>query len=114
MKRKTHASSTRLIRRRETWLKKLADLGPVMRGSLVTAQRGNHTAHQLTVSVEGKTHTVYVPMDMIQEVKEWIKNYRRMQRIVKEVSKLSMAIIHCAVPESRGAGRSARGRCPKR
>ena len=55
MKRKTYTSSTRLMRKREAWLKKLADLGPVMRGSLVTAQRGNHTAHQLTVSVEGKT-----------------------------------------------------------
>ncbi len=114
MKRKTYTSSTRLIRRREAWLKKLANLGPVMRGSLVTAQRGNHTAHQLTVSVEGKTHTVYVPMDMIQEVTEWIKNYRRMQRIIKEVSKLSMAIIHRSVPESLAAGKSAKSRSPKR
>lgn len=43
---------------------------PCQDGILFTAQRGNHTAHQLTVSVEGKTHTVYVPMDMIQDVTE--------------------------------------------
>ena len=84
MKRKTHTSSSRLNRKREAWLKKLAEVGPIVRGSLVTAQRGNHMAHQLTVSVKSKTHTVYVPMDMVQEVKEWIKNYRRMQRIIKE------------------------------
>ncbi len=107
MKRKVHTSSTRLVRKREACLKKLAEVGPIVRGSLVTAQRGNHVAHQLTVSVEGKTHTVYVPMDMVEEVKEWIKNYRRMQRIVKEAAKLSMAIIHRHVPESRGGGRSA-------
>ncbi len=48
------------------------------------------------------------------EVKEWIKNYRRMQRIIKEVSKLSMAIIHHNVPESRGDGKNARRRSPNR
>ena len=114
MKRTTHTSSTRLIRKREAWLKKLADVGPIVRGSLVTARRGNHVAHQLTVSVKSKTHTVYVPMDMVEEVKEWIKNYRRMQRIVKEASKLSMAIMHRRVPESQGAGKSARNRSPNR
>jgi len=105
MKRKTHTTTTRLIRRREAWLKKLVDLGPIVRGSLVTAQRGNHVAHQLTVSVKSKTHTVYVPIEMVEEVKEWIKNYRRMQRIIKEVSKLSMAIIHRRVPENQGVGK---------
>ena len=114
MKRSIHSSSTRLIRKREAWLKKLADVGPIVRGSLVTAQRGNHVAHQLTVSVEGKTHTVYVPMDMVEEVKEWIKNYRRMPRIVKEVAKLSMAIIHRHVPESQGAGKGPAKRRPSR
>jgi len=114
MKRKIHTSSTRLIRKREAWLKKLADVGPIVRGSLVTAQRGDHLAHQLTVSVKSKTHTVYVPIDMVEEVKEWIRNYRRMQRIIKEVSKLSMAIIHRHVPESRVAGKSARNRSPNR
>lgn len=112
MKRRTHVSSGILIRRREAWLKKLADVGPIMRGSLVTAQRGNHLAHQLTLSVKGRTHTVYVPIDMIKEVKVWITNYRHMQRIVKEVSKLSMAIIHRRVPENRAAGRNAQHRSP--
>ena len=114
MKRKSHVSSSRLNRKREAWLKKLADVGPMVRGSLVTAQRGNHVAHQLTVSVKSKTHTVYVPVDMVQEVKEWIKNYRRMQRIIREVSKLSMAIIHRRVPESRGAAKRTKNGRQKR
>ena len=103
---KTRSVSTNtLIRRRDTWMKKLGDLGPMVRGSLCTAQRGNHTAHQLTVSVKGKTHTVYVPATMVEEVNEWIANHRRLQRILKEVSKLNMAIIHRHVPESRAADR---------
>ena len=106
MKRRTRVLSSTLIRKREAWLRKLAEIGPIVRGSLVSAQRGNHVAHQLTTSVKGKTHTVYVPVDMVKEVEQWTKNYRRMQRIVKEVSKLSIAIIHRHVPEGRGDGRS--------
>ncbi len=75
----------RLIQRRDAWLKKPGKLGPVSRGSLVTARRGNHIAHQLTVSIKGKTHTVYVPKDRVEEVKEWIHNYRQLQRILKEM-----------------------------
>jgi hypothetical protein len=105
MKRPSRVSTPKLIQRRDAWLKKLGELGPMTRGSLVTAQRGGHTAHQLTVSVQGKTHTVYVPKDMIEEVQEWIKNHRRLQRILKEVSKLNMAIIHRHVPEGRGDAR---------
>lgn len=106
MKRKRQVSTNTLIRRRDAWLKKLADVGPMVRGSLCTVRRGNHVAHQLTVSVKGKTHTVYVPVDMVEEVRQWTKNHRRLQRILKEISKLNMAIIHCHVPESRGAGKS--------
>ncbi len=112
MKRPSRVSIPRLIQRRDAWLKKLGELGPMTRGSLVTAKRGNHTAHQLTVSVRGKTHTVYVPKDMVEEVKEWIKNHRRMQRILKEVSKLNMAIIHRHVPEGRGDARKQEKRRP--
>jgi len=105
MKQTSRVSTARLIQRRDAWLKKLSELGPMTRGSLVTAQRGGHRAHQLTVSVQGKTHTVYVPKDMVEEVKAWIKNHHRLQRILKEVSKLNMAIIHRHVPEGRGDAR---------
>ena len=109
---KRSVSTARLTQRRDAWLSKLGQLGPMTRGSLVIARRGNHIAHQLTVSVEGKTHTVYVPPGMVAEVREWIANRKRMERILKEVSKLNMAIIHRHVPESRGGG-SARARSPK-
>ena len=56
MDRKAHVSTNTLIRRRDGWLKTLAEVGPMVRGSLVSARRGNHVAHQLTVSVKGRTH----------------------------------------------------------
>ncbi|MFC1453121.1 DUF6788 family protein [Verrucomicrobiota bacterium] len=114
MKRNRQVSTRTLIQRRAGWLKNLAQLGPMVRGSLVTARRGNHIAHQLTVSVQGKTHTVYVPKDMVEEVKQWTQNHRRLQRILKEISKLNMAIIHRHVPEGRGDGKSQGKRRPSR
>ena len=112
MKKKLMPSTNRLIQRRDAWMKKLGELGPMTRGSLVTAKRGGHLAHQLTVSVKGKTHTVYVPKEMIPEVKTWIRNHRQMQHILKEVSKLNMAIIHRYVPENRGGGNARSTRRP--
>ena len=111
MKKSYQPPANVLRKRRDAWVKKLADVGPVLRGSLVTAQRGNHTAHQLTVSIKGKTHTVYVPPDMVKEVTEWIRNYKRTQVIMEKISTLSMALIHRHGPESRAAAkRSAQGR----
>ena len=101
MKPKFQPSVNVLTRRRDAWLKKLAKVGPPLRGSLCTVQRGNHIAHQLTTSVKGKTHTVYVPIEKVEEVKEWIRNYKETQRILKELSILNMALIHRHVPEKR-------------
>jgi hypothetical protein len=106
MKTPLPSSSSRLLARRTLAMKKFSRLGPVLRGSLVTARRGGHLAHQLTLSVQGKTHTVYVPPGMVKEVKTWIRNYRQMTAIAKEVSKLNMALIHRHVPESRAASKS--------
>lgn len=114
MKTSAVSRTPRLIQKRELWSRKLASVGPLVRGSLCTAHRGNHLAHQLTVSVKGKTHTVYVPPDMVKEVQAWISNHKRLQRMIKEISKLSMAIIHRHVPESQDGARSNEKRRPSR
>lgn len=106
MKSNEQVSMDVLIKQRDAWLLKLANVGPIMRGSLVTARKGNHVAHQITVSIKSKTNTVYVPIDMVEEVKLWTKNYQHMQEIVKEISTLSMAIIQRHVPENQGDGRN--------
>lgn len=103
MKKKTFPASARLMVRRDVAMNKLVRLGPILRGSLVTAQRGHHLAHQLTLSVNAKTHTVYVPAGMLKEVKAWIHNYKLMQQIVKAISKLNMALIHRYLPENPDA-----------
>jgi len=43
----------------------------------------------------------------VEEVREWTKNSRRMKRIIKEISKRNMALIHRYVPENRAVGRKS-------
>lgn len=100
---KPKPNMTRLMARRDACFKKLANIGPPVRGSLCAVKRGNATAHQLTVSVNGKTHTVYVPVDKVEEVRSWIHNHKMLQKWLVEISKLNMAILHAHVPEKRRA-----------
>jgi hypothetical protein len=94
-------SLSRLEARRDACLKKLVNIGPPVRGSLCAVKKGNALAHQLTVSVKGKTHTVYVPVDNVEEVRSWIHNHKMLQKWLVEISKLNMAILHAQIPEKR-------------
>ena len=104
-----------LEKRRDAKLKKLSEIGPFVTASLVKINRkcGNkacrcakgegHPAHLLTRAVKGKTQSVYVPVALVDEVKTWVENYRRLKALIREISNLSLATIHKHVPESRAA-----------
>ena len=106
-----------LKNRRRAKLKKLATVGPLVTGSLVKIHRkcGNkncrcakgegHPAHILTMKVKGKTQSVYVPVDLVDEVREWVRNYKSLKMLIREVSNLSLAIIHRHVAAGRGAAK---------
>jgi hypothetical protein len=100
-------------------ISKLQAVGPVLAASLVTiekqcgragchCQRGEkHRGHYLTYKEKGKTRTVYVPLDMIEEVKSWIAEHRRLKKLSQEVSQLALALVRTHVTERRRkAGRS--------
>ena len=38
----------------------------------------HHVAHRLTFKVQGKTCTVYVPLDRVKDVETWTKEYKRL------------------------------------
>ncbi len=106
-----------LKNRRDAKLKKIAEIGPLVTGSLVKIQRkcGNmncrcakgegHPAHILTMVAKGKTKSVYVPVDLVEEVREWVQNHRSLKTLVRDVSNLSLAIIRCHVAAGRGGAR---------
>ena len=52
-----------------------------------------HQAHHLTFSQDGKTHTVYVPQDLVEEVRTWVQESQRFKALIHEVSQLTVALI---------------------
>jgi hypothetical protein len=100
-------------------VKGLTARGPVLTASLVRiakhcgrtgcrCQKGQkHVGNYLTFKVEGKTRTVYVPLDLVEEVRAWIAEGRRLKGLMRESSVLATALVASHVAErKRKAGRS--------
>src|SRR5436189_737644 len=87
-------------------LKQLVPAGPVLAASLARVNKrcgqpscachhGGplHPAHHLTLKEGGKTRTVYVPQDLLDEVRTWIAEYQRLKALLQEVSQLTLALV---------------------
>jgi hypothetical protein len=89
-------------------LRRIAQIGPFLEGSLCQfsrpgcAQPGWH----LTFKQKNKTHTVYVPMDLVPEVKKWNLNYRYLKKLIREVTRHSLGLIHRHVANRRAANQT--------
>ena len=97
--------------------RKLAALGkkkPFIIGSLVKIHRkcGNlncqcnregpkHPAHLLTTKVNGKSQAIYVPVDMVEEVRQWCSQYLDLKANIKEVSDCCQQLIRLHTKEKR-------------
>jgi len=54
----------------------------------------------------GKTQTVYVPKDLMEEVKASIQEHRRIKRLLREITQLQLELIRTYKTEqARRAGR---------
>jgi hypothetical protein len=101
---------------------RLADLTtdkPILAASLVQirkhcgrkcchCQQGGplHTAHQLTYKVAGKTRTVYVPLDLLDDVRKWIAEHKRLKTLLAEIHQLTVALVRThAQHQKRKKGR---------
>lgn len=104
--------------RRDAKLKELAKTGPLIQGSLarigVTCGNPNckcargekHVSHILTKKVRGKTKSLYVPVDMVETVQQWVDEHKRVKRLLKDVSELNEKIIRAHVPSRRAKARN--------
>ena len=52
-----------------------------------------HPAHLLTTKIKGKTHAIYVPVDMVDEVQGWCRHYRAVKAQIKGVSECCEQLI---------------------
>jgi hypothetical protein len=110
--------------RRDAQLRKLAGLRPFVAASLVEVKRrcGNprcrcargqpHRAHVLTRKVEGRTETVHVAKDRLEEVRRWVEEYKRLKRLVRAETDACLALLRHHGRVGRAAA-AARRRSPR-
>ena len=65
-----------------------------------------HTAWHLTHKVDGKTQTVYVPLEILDDVRSWIDHHKRHKALLAEIHQLTLALVRSHVQtQKRKAGR---------
>ncbi len=100
-------------------LRKLATRRPAVAASLIRitkvcgdrschCYRGRkHVAYRLTYNVRGKSRAVHVPFDLLEEVRSWVEEHRRLKRLLQEISQLTLALVRGhAQAQKRRRGRS--------
>jgi len=103
-----------LKRKRGSLIKKLADIGPFVDGSIAKVKRrcGNknckcyikgekHESYYLMYKVAGITKAVYIPVDLEDEVRKWNEEYRRLKETIRQISSIQKSIIRRYVSEKR-------------
>lgn len=109
-----HANSAWFERRAAALLRRLAEAGPFVAATLVRVDRrcGNkrcrcaagerHPSWRLTYKdPDQKTVTVYVPVDMVEEVRQWVANYHAFKKLAAEISDAQLARVRLHVREKR-------------
>lgn len=116
---KDRISEEMLKRRINARIKKLGESKVFISGSLIRTGRkcGNpncrcanggekHPCVLLTSKVRGKTKSVYVPVDMEDEVAQWVKEHKKIKQLLKEVDTLSRQIIKEHVSRKRAVSKN--------
>lgn len=93
---------------RHAALRQIAQLGPFVEGSLSAFKRPGCTqpGWHLTFKQQGRTRTLYVPMDLVTQVKAWTRNYQHLKKLIRQVTRHSRALIHSHLANQRAASRS--------
>jgi len=60
-----------------------------------------HISYLLTRREEGKTKTTYVPVELVDDVKKWVEEYRRLKESVKEITVIGEEIVKRYVKEKK-------------
>lgn len=95
-------------RLRDAYRKQIGQLGVFIEGTLSGVRRPGRRrlAWQLTFKQQGKTQTVYVPAELVPEVKLWVREFKRMKALVRKATGQSLAIIRRHGAVRRAANRA--------
>lgn len=113
----------RLEQCRQAKLRALGEVGPLVAASLVPrnttcgnphckcARGEKHEGWCLTYKGKGnRTKTVHVSKDLVEEVRKWVLEHKRVKKLLREISHLSMKILKAYGPRKRAAARAAKRR----
>ena len=104
----------------EARLKQLVPRGPVLLASLVRSSRRcgrygckcnrgeKHIRTQITFKQGGRTRSIYVPADLVGDVRQWIAEARRLQGLLKECSQLAVTLLRSKAQAVKRPRRRAR------
>jgi hypothetical protein len=102
---------------RDAKLRQLQQVGPLVAASLCQravrcgnpqcrcASGAKHSSWCLTFKRQGKTRTVHVPRDLVEEVRQWVKEYQRTKQLLSQISDQGLQIIRRHVRAQRAAAR---------
>jgi hypothetical protein len=76
---------------RESRFRRLKTLGFVLAGSLVRFPK--HNGLYLTDKVQGKTRTLYIPLDRMKEVSQWNASFREAKKLLTELSEIQRQLL---------------------
>jgi len=82
----------KMKRRVKTLQKRLAQLGPVMRGSVVVIGTRNKQSY-FSLNTNKKTKLIYLGKKRQARAKEYSDNYRRLRAIVEEMTMINMILL---------------------
>jgi hypothetical protein len=97
---------TLILRMLQHRLKKLATSSPILAASFGTythrcgrsscrCHHGGplHTGQHLTFKEAGKTRSVYVPKELLPEVRLWLAEHQRLKTLLREIHQLTVAML---------------------
>ena len=95
-----------ILRMLQGRLKKLATASPVLAATFgqYTHRCGRpscrchhggplHVGQHLTFKEHGKTRTVYVPKELLPEVRTWLAEHKRLKALLPEIHQVSVALL---------------------
>ena len=82
----------RMKRRVKTLQKRLGELGPVMRGSVVVIGTRNKQPY-FSLNKNKKTQLIYLGKKREAKAREYSGNYQTLREIVEEMTQLNMALL---------------------
>ena len=95
-----------LIQKRQRLLKKIAEVGPIVMGSISHLHRicgakncgckkggKKHEAFYLTWKEDKKTKSLYIPVSMYKETIQWVNNHKKLKALIKELAGVQQDIL---------------------